>query len=130
LDAVHMNMCWMINEKSLTPKHTNAFLLVVGNNMVLKATICMIKPHADSLWSGMVFLMMFCFLLNLQKKFKPRHHHTFMCMMFPRNGLSLYHFNMLLLIYLQTLLFYPPCQYHPIPQTPSPFMEPFLPPHS
>jgi hypothetical protein len=44
-----MNMCQMRNDKSLTQKHTNAFWLAMGNDMVLKVTICMIKPHVDSL---------------------------------------------------------------------------------
>jgi hypothetical protein len=39
----------MKNDKNLTPKHTSAFLLVVGSNMALKATICMIELHANFL---------------------------------------------------------------------------------
>jgi hypothetical protein len=39
----------MKNDKRLTPKHKSAFLLVVGNNMVLKAMICMIELHAKFL---------------------------------------------------------------------------------
>jgi hypothetical protein len=42
-------MCQMKNDKSLTPKHKNAFLLTMGNNMVLKAIVYMTKPFANSL---------------------------------------------------------------------------------
>jgi hypothetical protein len=37
----------MKNDKSLIQKHTNAFWLAMGNYMVLKVTVCMIKPHID-----------------------------------------------------------------------------------
>ncbi len=43
----------------------------------------------------------------------PHPHHKIICMMFPRNGFPLYHFTLLLLLYLQTQLLYPPCQYNP-----------------
>lgn len=49
LVALHMNMCQIRNDKSLIQKHTNAFWLGMGNDMVLKVTICMIKPQIDSL---------------------------------------------------------------------------------
>ncbi len=48
-NALHMNMCQMRNDNNLTPKHKNAFLLTMGNSMVLKAIVYMIKPFANSL---------------------------------------------------------------------------------
>jgi hypothetical protein len=42
-------LCQMKNDKNLTQKHTNAFWLAMRNDMVLNVTICMIKPHIDSL---------------------------------------------------------------------------------
>jgi hypothetical protein len=54
------------------------------------------------------------FLFNLWKSPNPRHHLKVMHIMFPRNGLHLYHFYyLLLLLYLQTQMVYPPYKSNP-----------------
>ncbi len=53
-----------------------------------------------------------CIFVDYVESPNPHHHHKIICMMFPRSGFPLYHFTLLLLLYFQTQLLYPPCQYN------------------
>lgn len=64
------------------------------------------------------------FLFNLWKSPNPHHHLKVMCIMFPRNGLNLYHFYFASLTLPPNPNGLPTLQIQPILQTPPPFIEP------
>jgi hypothetical protein len=64
------------------------------------------------------------FLFNLWKSPNPHHHLKVMHIMFPRNGLHLYHFSFASLALPPNPNGVPTLQIQPIPQTPPTFIEP------